>query len=251
MTLVWSALLVAAVALTTSTERLLDARNRAYDATFRNDATALRQAAADLDKLVADSELARMALYYAAWADWSLAMSEMQAEKTSEAIAAVERSVARARRALQLQSDDPEVLMLLANGLVMQAILDRAKFDAVLKEVDLRRKGLALSPQNPRVVMFDAGWMFNTPSEVGGSRERALARLLEAIELLKREAASVKPDDTRPTWGLPLAYGSLAVYYLAMTPPQHEKARAAADTALMMRPDFWYVNERVLPRLTK
>ena len=37
--------------------------------------------------------------------------------------------------------------------------------------------------------------------------------------------------------------------YLRMTPPQKARARQAADAALAVRPDFWYVRERILPQL--
>jgi hypothetical protein len=41
----------------------------------------------------------------------------------------------------------------------------------------------------------------------------------------------------------------MANLYLIMSPPQKQKARGAADVALRMRPDLWYVREQVLPQL--
>jgi len=52
-----------------------------------------------------------------------------------------------------------------------------------------------------------------------------------------------------PRWGQALHHGWAASMYLSMSPPQKERARRAADAALAMRPDFWYVRERILPQL--
>jgi hypothetical protein len=46
-----------------------------------------------------------------------------------------------------------------------------------------------------------------------------------------------------------LYYGWAASLYLNMAPPQRARAKRAIDTALAMRPDFWYVRERLLPKL--
>jgi hypothetical protein len=54
-----------------------------------------------------------------------------------------------------------------------------------------------------------------------------------------------------PTWGRALAYGWLTQLYLALMPPEVEKAREAAMKALAMRPDFWFVKTQVVPKLPK
>jgi hypothetical protein len=112
-----------------------------------------------------------------------------------------------------------------------------------------RAKALELGPQNPRVVLMDAGMIFNNPPERGGSRERGLARYLEAIALLDREAQAPPADATRPMWGRELAYGWVTGMYLDVSPPQVDKARDAAMTALKLRPDFWFVKTQVVPKL--
>ena len=115
----------------------------------------------------------------------------------------------------------------------------------------LRARVLERAPDNPRVVMMDAGMIFNNPPERGGSRERGLARYLEALDLFDREAKSPPADATRPTWGRELAYGWVTGLYLAMLPPEVEKARQAAMKALELRPDFWFVKTQVVPKLPK
>jgi hypothetical protein len=252
MTTLWFAALLAGAVVATPTERLLDARTRAYDANFQNDAAALRQATADLVALADYAEVGRMALYYAAWAEWGLAASELQAEDTPAAVRAGDRAVFYARRALERDPTDPEVMTMLINALIVVAVLDKERFmDAAREIAPLRQQVLERAPTNPRAVMMDAGMIFNNPPERGGSRERGLARYLEAIALLDREAQSPPADPTRPTWGRALAYGWVTGMYLNMAPPQVDQAREAAAMALKLRPDFWFVKTQVVPKLPK
>ena len=39
--------------------------------------------------------------------------------------------------------------------------------------------------------------------------------------------------------------------YLNATPPRVDDARKAAETALALRPDFWFVREQILPKLSR
>ena len=120
---------------TTPSERLLAARTKAYDANFHNDAAALQAAVVEFDQLANDPAVGRMALYYAAWTEWALAASLVQAGKTDEAIQTGERVVAFARRALQRDEHDPEVITMLVNGLIVVAVLDRPRLPSLAPEV--------------------------------------------------------------------------------------------------------------------
>ncbi|HKZ74018.1 MAG TPA: hypothetical protein VJ011_08135 [Steroidobacteraceae bacterium] len=68
------------------------------------------------------------------------------------------------------------------------------------------------------------------------------------MRLFEAEANAKAVDPLAPRWGHALSYGWMANLYLATSPPQKENARSAAETALQMRPDFWYARERMLPR---
>jgi hypothetical protein len=243
-------LLLLTTVLSTPTERLLDARARAYAANFRNHTAALRKAVVDFRELTADPTVGPMALYYASWTEWMVAASELEAKRQPEAIQAAGRAVDYARRALERRADDVEVITMLTNALVALAVLDRAQFAKLVDEIrTLRARAIALGPSNPRVVLMDAGMIFNNPPERGGGQEKGTVRWLEAMDLFEREAKTSVEDPLRPRWGRDLAYGWLAQLYLSTKPPQLDKAREAANTALRLQPDFWYVKERVLPRL--
>jgi hypothetical protein len=248
----WLAALLTGLLVATPTERLVEARTRADDANFQNDAAALRKAAADLVALADDREVGRMALYYASWTEWALAASEVQAGNSAAGIQAADRSAFYARRALERDENDAEVMTMLVNALIVIAVLDKERFMPAAKEIaPLRARAIERAPASPRVVMMDAGMIFNNPPERGGGREKGLARWLEAIRLFERESESTPSDVTRPTWGRALAWGWLTGLYLAMMPPEFEKAREAAMTALKLRPDFWFVKDQLVPKLAK
>jgi hypothetical protein len=229
---------------------LLEARDLAYDANYRNDQAGLRAAIAALEPLTASPGEGAHASYYLSWAYWALAGSQVQARDTAGALESGKRAVAHARAAVAARAGDADFHAALANALIVVAILDPPQFRAVATELaGVRRRALELGPDNPRVVMMDAGMIFNNPPERGGGRERGLARWQEALRLFEAEANASAVDPVAPRWGQALAHGWMAGLYLATAPPQQERARAAADAALRMRPDFWWVREQVLPRL--
>ena len=229
---------------------LADARDLAYNANARNDADGMTRALATFERLSADDATAALPAYYAAWTAWSLAGSHYQAGDMGAARAAVETAVRHARRGLALRPDAVEFQTMAANAMIGLAVIDSTKFQALVPEIAAaRKKALELGPRNPRAVMMDAGMIFNIPPERGGSQEKGIARFLEALALFDEEAASPPADDLQPRWGRDLAHGWLAAMYLRLTPPAIDKARAEAEKALSLRPDFWYLKEVVLPKI--
>ena len=229
-------------------DKLLAAKQAAYDANFRNDARGLQAAAAKLDPLAADRKLGAFALYYAGWTRWSLAAAQLQANQRDEAVASLTRSVEDLEKAVALLPDNAEFQSQLASSLISLAVADATKLAQILPEVAKHRKrALELAPASPRVVMMDAGMIFYTPAQYGGSQEKGIARWLEALRLFEAERIE---DAVQPDWGRALAYGWLANLYLQMKPPRTAEAKEMADRALALRPDFWYVKTQVLPKLS-
>jgi tetratricopeptide (TPR) repeat protein len=230
--------------------RLLDLRSLAYDANFRNEAVQLQTLSQQLAELSADADVGAAALYYAGWTDWALFNSEFDAGRKEEARAAIVSAVERFRRLVALTPDDADAQAMLANALIGLAFATPDGFRTVREELTrARHRAVELGPTNPRVVLMDAGMVFGTPPAAGGSQEKGLQRWLQAIELFESEAHHAAPNPLAPRWGRALAYGWLCQLYLSTTPPRRAEAKVAAATALSLRPDFWYVRERILPRL--
>jgi hypothetical protein len=230
--------------------QLVAAKAALYDSNFRNDRPGLHAAVEQALEVSANEPLRSMALYYAAWGEWALSHSHLQAGDLEGAVASLARSEQHARAGLALRPDDPEFMIMLADALIWRIVAEPPGMAARAPEVQvLRARALQLAPDNPRGIIMDAGLLFNTPPERGGSREKGLTRWQHAIDLLEREAALASRDALRPDWGLALAYAWVCDLYLGMRPRQIEEARVAARRALQLRPDFWYVNEVVMPRL--
>lgn len=242
-----TALLAADLAGQASAERLIAARKAAVDASFRNDQDGLTRAIAVLDGLAGEATLGPRALYWAGWSRWMLAASQIQAGSPGDAMASLERAATDLTRALEGRPDDPEALAILAWALSAQAFIEPARWTELSPKVTAnRRRAVELGPDNPRVMIMDAGMTFFTPAQFGGSQERGVERWLEALRRFEAEAVA---DPVEPDWGRAEAHGWLANLYLTMTPPRHPEARRMADRALELRPDFWYVATQVVPRI--
>jgi hypothetical protein len=229
---------------------LIEARNLAYNANYRNDQAGLRSAIEMLQPLAEAQQEDAYANYYLSWAYWALSASQVQGNDTTSALESAILAVDHARLGLSARDSDPEFHTALANALIVVAVLDRSQFSKVsLELMTARRRALELGPDNPRTVLMDAGMIFNTPPEVGGGQEPGLARWQKALSMFEAESNATTADTVAPRWGHALALGWLANLYLGMTPPQKDSARRAAESALRMRPDFWFVREQVLPRL--
>ncbi|MBI3406477.1 MAG: hypothetical protein HY046_13575 [Acidobacteria bacterium] len=230
----------------TARDKLLSAKRAAYDANFKNDQRGLRKCIEQFDALASDQSVAAYALYYAGWTRWGLSASQWVAKDTPGALATLDRAAEDSRKALSLRPDDVEFQTMLLNTLISTASLDMSKFQSSMTEIrKLRQQVLGTAPQNPRVVMMDAGMIFNTPAQYGGSQEKGIARWLEAIRLFEAEKFS---DRIVPDWGQGLAQGWLASLYLRTTPPNLDEARKMANRALALRKDFWWVKTQVLPK---
>jgi hypothetical protein len=228
-------------------KKLIDAKKRAYDANFRNNPKGLTSAVAAFDALTSDKKLAPLAYYYAGWSRWSLAASEFQDQKTADALATLDHATADLGKAVELEPDNAEFLSLQAQTMISAASIERSRFAQVGAEISkLRKRSLELAPNNPRVIMMDAGLIFWAPPERGGGKEKGIARWLEAIKLLEAEKVS---NPLAPDWGNGLAQGWVSNLYLQMTPPQRGEAKHMADKALKLHPEFWWVKTQVVPKL--
>jgi hypothetical protein len=210
----------------------------------------MTKAIADFERLAQNAKLRPFALYYAAWTEWVLTASHFEAKDQAAMIATSRSALGHARAAAEAKPELADFQCMLANAMITVAIMDTSQARVVFPQVaPVRRKAMELGPSNPRVLIMDAGIVFHTPPERGGSQEKALAQWRRAMDLFDQEAKSKPADPLMPTWGRAEAYGWLASVYLMASPPRVEDARKAAAQALALRSDYWWVKERVLPQL--
>jgi tetratricopeptide (TPR) repeat protein len=231
---------------------LIEARNLAYDANYRNDQAGLRSAIEVLEPLTKVPAEAAYANYYLSWTYAALWAAQFQARDAAGALSAAKRAVEYARQALVSRPNDADFHAQLASALTAAMFSDTPQFKTLYEELKaVRHRAVELGPKNPRAVMFEAGMIFNDPAEGPGAQQRGLARWHEALRLFEAEANEPSINPIAPRWGYAAAYGMLAAMYARTQPPQLDDARRAAETALRMRPDFWYVREVVVPQLRK
>jgi hypothetical protein len=228
---------------------LIEARNLAYDANYRNDQAGLRSAVEVMEPLTQGAHAA-YAHYYLSWTYGALFASQFQAQDMTAALASANRSLDYIRAGLKARPNDAEFHTQLAGAILSVMFADRSQFEPLYPQLKAaREKAVELGPTNPRAVMFEAGSMFNDPAYGKDGQTRGLARWEVALKLFEAEANERAVDPILPRWGYATAQGMLAGLYLRTTPPQKEAGRRAAAIALKMRPDFWYVREVLLPQL--
>ena len=105
---------------------------------------------------------------------------------------------------------------------------------------------LALAPDNPRVVLFDAAALLTTPPEWGGDAARAQERLAEAARLF--ETPDARPEgDLRPQWGHDDVYGWMGMGHLMAG--RTAEARAALEAGLALNPHSGFIRGHLMPWL--
>lgn len=231
----------------TPRDEFIALKHRAYDANYRNDQPTLRSAIAGFERLASDEGLAPFALYHAGWTRWMLAVSEMVAQHPLIAIAALDTAVEDLGRALELRPNDADshaTIGFVYNAIAMSDSARRR--NAISKTLEHRTRAVELAPENPRVMILDAMMQFYAPTTAGGNQQLGLAHWRKALARFDTERVT---DSLRPHWGGALAYGWLAGMYMSMSPPNTAQARAVANKALSMRPDFWWVKVQLLPSI--
>src|SRR5688572_4739948 len=79
---------------------LIEARNLAYDANYRNDQAGLKSAIAMLQRLTGMTKEGAYASYYLSWTYWALSASQVAAEDVRGAVQSAKRALEYARLAV-------------------------------------------------------------------------------------------------------------------------------------------------------
>ena len=211
-----------------------DIESRIQYSYYTEDAPALRNLAG---VLAAEESRDKLHGYYAALLDWRLALLTARSAPAAAGASAArlaQRCVSEADTALSAQADFADALALrsacLAAPLAGGGL--RGPFSGRRARKDLER-ALQLSPRDPRVLLLDALSDYQLAPAQGGNKERALAKLRQAVAAFEAERGAV---EHLPGWGAADAYLFLAHDLLDHGDPA--AARDALERALLIAPQF-------------
>lgn len=102
-----------------------------------------------------------------------------------------------------------------------------------------------LAPNSPRVSLIDGTGDYFKPGMFGGDKEAALKKFERAAQLAEQEQVD---DPLMPSWGHAEAHAWIG--YAHMEAGRTKEARQAFEKALEINPDYGWVKEVLLPKLT-
>lgn len=239
-----------------STERLLaDIKSKVMTADYRADLDELirqRDAAA---RLADDPALGYLALYWAGFASWRLAINGISHGMSGDDLKAhLGRATADFDASIERRENfaDAHAAAALAGSWLLGMTMDRSvstseRWAQATAGVNRRlARAQALAPDNPRVLWVAGGMQLFTPVQYGGDPKRAIQTYRRAIEMADDERPS---NPALPDWGKPEALMAVAYAHLNQADPDLDSAWHEARAALRLRPDWSYVKDILLPQI--
>jgi len=223
-------------------------------ADFRGEREALRRLAADLDQ-VKSPRLGAYRDYWRGFALWRSAINGFNETPTPGDLQADLEGAAQAfRAALKLRPDwiEPKVSLsfCLAN-LAMLSPSDTARLTAVRTEVaalGLDLKDERQTQDNPRLLWLIAGTQLFQRGDAAAAAGTDRRGLQAARDEALRNSRGSTPEWV-PAWGAAEHLMSLAYTYSKGALADRELARAYADGALALAPDWHYVRDILVPQI--
>lgn len=224
------------------------------DADYRGDLPRLRSVAAEMQPYTSDSALASAAHYWRGFAHWRHALNSLNDGAPPDS---VDRDFASAieefREALRIDPADVEAQIGLAAGLGNRAYFNMrapARAAGFLNELrPLLAHLREVAPDNPRMMFVASTSLFWTPPDRGGDRDQALAMLERGIRLCAGRPAG--RDPLAPSWGEAELHMLLAWFSLNLAQPDVASALGHAEAALLLRPQWHYMQDNLLPQIRR
>ena len=166
-------------------------------------------------------------------------------------LADVESGAAAFRAALAVDPEFDDARVGLVGCLGNQLFLAGPEQAAVLAE--LREVGAQRREQradNPRSLWLAGGTQLFAPPPYGGHPAKAEALYMRGLQAARSEALAAGPRESWvPAWGAPELLMSLAYLHTRTPSIDRDVARAYAEGALAMVPDWHYVADVLLPKI--
>jgi hypothetical protein len=195
--------------------------------------------------------------YWAGFALWRRGMNGFEeTPRPGDLLADFERCAELQRAALAIEPAFADARSALSGCLMGRAVSsaeatpERRK--ALLQEaMDVLAEVEPGAEGNPRSLWMVGGRLMWAPPERGGDRRLAEATFLRGVEAARREALGPRREPWVPSWGAAENLMSLAFLHTLGPSPDRAVARAYAEGALALVPDWHYVRDVLLPRIEK
>lgn len=243
LALLFGCLLTAQTATAQSADTLLADGHAVLDrGVTRGDAAALQRARSLFERATGAEEHAALAHYYVALSSYRL-IDLVQDEDRSDAY--MDDAQKHLERALEVRPGWAEAEALLASVYGRKAgggMFSGMRYGP--KASSAMERAIESAPNNPRVLLTEAISLYNKPGMFGGDKEKAVARLNEAIA---RFEAAPPADPLQPGWGHAEAYAWLGIAHARAD--RRAEARAAFEMALEVRPGYAWVQQVLMPEM--
>ncbi|MFI5120158.1 MAG: hypothetical protein ACHQM4_07090 [Thermoanaerobaculia bacterium] len=253
----WHLLASDASAVAKQNRKLAEAAEAILRADYRGDRAELLKLAGSLSSTALSTNAAYRE-YWTGFAYWRRAMNGFNETPTPPDLSEdLERCAARERAALALDPAFEDARGALLGCLMNQAFLaaqfPQEKRGPVIRElVDVLKAVAPRSEGNPRSLWLIGGHQIFAPPPYGGNTARGLATYRRGLTAARQEALSPTPREPwAPSWGAPELLMSLAYVHTYGANPDLAVARAYADGALAMVPDWHYVRDILVPAIEK
>jgi hypothetical protein len=194
--------------------------------------------------------------YWAGFASWRRGMNAYyQTPRPADLAADFERCAEQERAALVLDPGLDDARGALAGCLMGQAFAGPevpAERRAALMRESLEHIATIerTAGEHPRSLWMVGGRLMAPPQQ-GGDLALARATFLRGLAAARAEALGPERPPWEPAWGAPENLMSLAFLHTLPPAPDREVARAYAEGALALVPDWHFVRDILLPRIEK
>lgn len=232
----------------TGTAKWADSASREIEAAnATGDLARLENAAALLDRALTVTPNDRLLLYYRSLALYRMGGQYMGRQRNDDAKTVLEEADRLLER---IEATAPASDALALRGGVIGQLIGLsgnplAGMTMGPKSNGLIDRAMELDPKNPRVWLIRGVSAMFTPKMFGGGADKAERDMRKALELFQAE----RPVPPAPSWGLADAYIWLG--QALQKEDKIEDARAAYQKALELQPQNVWVQQTLIPSLSK
>lgn len=207
----------------------------------RGDVQALKDILENIDNIKPQLVGADFHTYYGAYGRYRLGLIDRE-----QSTRLMEACVAKAQSLTARNADFAEAYALIAScsGAQLEG-KPEALQDLLFASMDALNSGLAIDPQNPRLLLARATSVLFTPPAFGGGSTPAVDQLKAAAAAFEQESEDDERHPFAPTWGHDEVYLWFAIVRSALG--DQEGAVQALERSLLLNSQNAFISRQLLP----